>query len=341
MKVLRTPDERFANLPDFGYEPHYTVVPRGDGEGEGLRIHHVEAGPSDGPLVLLMHGQPTWSFLYRRMIPVLVERGMRVMAPDLVGYGRSDKPAERDDYTYQRQVDWLSAWLRANGVVHATLVGQDWGGLIGLRMAAQDPARFDRIVAANTGLPLPMNLPDETVKKVEKFRAEAPTPTMMEMQQQLSKMGTDPAVKFAYWQKWTWETEDIPVGSVLGGMVHGVTLTSEEIAAYDAPFPDPSYKAGIRAMPSRVPMLPNDPSVPAQIEAWKVFSEWTRPFHCAFSDNDPVTGAARRPFEERVPGAKGQSHPTIEGGGHFLQEGRGVELATIVADFMEQTPVGD
>ena len=191
MKVLRTPDERFGNLPDFDYEPHYTVVPRGDGEGQGLRIHHVEAGPEDGPVVLLMHGQPTWSFLYRRMIPVLVKRGLRVMAPDLVGYGRSDKPTEREDYTYQRQVDWLSAWLRSNGVVNATLVGQDWGGLIGLRMAALDPARFDRIVAANTGLPLPLEMPEETVKKIETFRAEAPTPTMMEMQQQISRMGTD------------------------------------------------------------------------------------------------------------------------------------------------------
>ena len=361
MKVLRTPDERFANLPDFDYEPRYTVVPRGDGEGEGIRIHHVEAGPADGPLVLLMHGQPTWSFLYRRMIPVLVERGMRVMAPDLVGYGRSDKPTEREDYTYQRQVDWLGGWLRSNGVEHATLVGQDWGGLIGLRLVADDPARFDRVVAANTGLPLPMNVPQETVEKIAKFRAEAPTPTIMEMQQQISQMDAEtsdrpktgvrtvtrlargrasrvPAMKFAYWQKWTWETEDIPVGMLLAGSVDGVTLTPEEIAAYDAPFPDPSYKAGIRAMPSRVPMLPTDPSVPAQIEAWKVFSEWTRPFLCAFADNDPVTGAARRPFEERVPGAKGQSHRTIEGGGHFLQEGRGVELATIVADFIDSTP---
>ncbi len=340
MKVLRTPDERFANLPDFDYEPRYTVVPRGDGEGEGLRIHHVEAGPADGPLVLLMHGQPTWSFLYRRMIPVLAERGMRVMAPDLVGYGRSDKPTERDDYTYQRQVDWLSAWLRSNGVERATMVGQDWGGLIGLRMVALDPARFDRVVAANTGLPLPMNVSEETMEKIAKFRAEAPTPTIMEMQQQISQMGTDPAVKFAYWQKWTWETEDIPVGMLLGGMANGVKLTPEEIAAYDAPFPDPSYKAGIRAMPSRVPMLPNDPSVPAQVEAWKVFSEWTKPFLCAFSDNDPVTGSMRGVFEGRVPGAQGLAHATIRGGGHFLQEGRGVELATIVADFIDSTPAG-
>lgn len=339
MKVLRTPDERFADLPDFGYEPHYTVVPRGDGEREGLRIHHVEAGPEDGPAVLLMHGQPTWSFLYRRMIPVLAERGMRVLAPDLVGYGRSDKPSERDDYTYQRQVDWSSAWLRGNDVVHATLVGQDWGGLIGLRMAARDPARFDRIVAANTGLPLPLQMPDETVNRIQRFYAEAPTPTMAEMQQQISQMGTDPAMKFAYWQKWTWETEDIPVGLMLAASVDGVSLTPEEMAAYDAPFPDPSYKAGVRAMPSRVPMLPDDPSLPAQIEAWKVFSQWTKPFLCAFSDNDPVTGAARLPLETRVPGAQGQPHRTIEGGGHFLQEGRGRELATIVADFIEQTPV--
>ena len=234
----------------------------------------------------------------------------------------------------------MSAWLRSNGVVHATLVGQDWGGLVGLRMAALDPARFDRIVAANTGLPLPLEMSGETVRKIETFRAEAPTPTMMEMQQQISRMGADPAVKFAYWQKWTWETEDIPIGLMLAASVNGVSLTPEEIAAYDAPFPDPSFKAGIRAMPSRVPMLPNDPSVPAQIEAWRVFSEWTKPFLCAFADNDPVTGGARRPFEARVPGAQGQPHRTIEGGGHFLQEGRGRELATIVADFIDSTPAG-
>ncbi len=340
MKVLRTPDERFVNLPDFDFEPHYTVVPRGDGEGEGIRIHHIEAGPPDGPLVLLMHGQPTWSYLYRRMIPVFVERGVRVMAPDLVGFGRSDKPTERDDYTYQRQVDWLSAWLRSNGVMHTTLVGQDWGGLIGLRMAALDPARFDRIVAANTGLPLPVGVPPETAEAIRKFRAEAPTPTMAEMREAISGGGSvDRALRFAYWQKWTWETEDMPAGMMVAGAVDGVRLTREEIAAYDAPFPDPSYKAGIRAMPSRVPNLPDDPAVPAQQEAWRVFSEWTKPFLCAFSDNDPVTRGGNRVFEERIPGAQGQPHVTIEGGGHFLQEGRGAELANIVVDFIDSTPV--
>jgi haloalkane dehalogenase len=336
MKTLRTPDERFANLPGYPFEPHYTDVP--DGDGATLRIHHIDEGPQDGAVILCMHGQPSWSYLYRRMIPVLTNAGLRVIAPDLVGYGRSDKLAAREDLTYQRQVDWMTGWLVANDILGATLVGQDWGGLIGLRLVAENPERFDRVVIANTGLPAPENVSEERAAAVRKFRKEAPTPTLEDVLAAI--LGADrarPEMAFAHWQKWCWETEDLPVGMMIAGTIDGVQLTPEEIAAYDAPFPDPSFKMVPRAMPSQVPTLSDDPSLAANLRAWDVLSKWEKPFLCAFSDNDPVTAGADKPFLERVPGARGREHTTIRGGGHFLQEGRAEELATIVADFVKST----
>jgi len=334
MKVLRTPDERFTDLPGFPFSPRYTDVP--DGEGGTLRVHHVDEGPAGAPVVLCMHGQPTWSYLYRHMIPVLVGAGLRVLAPDLVGFGRSDKPAAREDYSFQRQVDWLTAWLVQNDVRAATCVGQDWGGLIGLRMVAENPERFDRVVAANTGLPMPMGISQERIDAVKAFRRDAQTPTMPEMAQALGSPDRErPERTFAYWQKWTWETEDPPIGMLIAGSADGRELTPGEIAAYDAPFPDASYKMGPRAMPSQVPTLPDDPSVPANRRAWDVFMKWDKPFLCAFSDNDPVTGGGDAVLRSLIPGAKGQPHVTIKGGGHFLQEGRGEELARVVADFVK------
>ncbi len=336
MKSLRTPDERFEKLPGYPFAPHYTEVP--DGEGGTLRVHHVDEGPRDGALVLCMHGQPTWSYLYRHMIPVLTGAGLRVLAPDLVGFGRSDKPAAREDYSYQRQVDWMTAWLTANDVRGATFVGQDWGGLIGLRMVAENPDRFDRVVVANTGLPVPEGVSDEFAAAVKEYRASGPTPTLPEVTAALSQPDpTRPEQTFAAWQKWTWETEDLPVGMMVAGSIDGRTVTPEEVAAYDAPFPGPEFKMGPRAMPSQVPTLPDDPSVPANRRAWQVFSQWDKPLLCAFSDNDPVTGAMEPLFRERVPGAKGQPHTRIHGGGHFLQEGRGEELARSIAGFVRST----
>jgi haloalkane dehalogenase len=337
MKVLRTPDDRFENLPGFPYLPHYTEVD--DGDRGSLRIHHVDEGPADGPLVLCLHGQPTWCYLYRHMIEVFVARGIRVLAPDLVGFGRSDKPSAREDFSYNRQVEWLTSWLVANDFGGATLVGQDWGGLIGLRMAAENPERFDAIVAANTGLPLPLDVSADRIEAVQQFLSPAtPTPTMQEMMAAISSLDPEQReLKFAHWQKWTWETEDFPIGMLVAASVAaggGNSLTPEEIAAYDAPFPDPSFKMGPRAMPSQVPTLPDDPSMPQQAAAWKVLSTWQKPFLCAFTDNDPVTRGADAAFRERIPGARGQAHQTITGGGHFLQEARGQVLAEIVADFV-------
>jgi len=337
MKCLRTPDERFENLPGWPYRPNYTEVP--DGEGGTLLIHHVDEGPRDADPILCIHGQPTWSYLYRHMIADLTARGFRVVAPDLVGYGRSDKPVRREDYSYQRQVDWMTAWLVRNDFRRITFLGQDWGGLIGLRLVAENADRFVRVVIANTGLPVPdRSMSEERMAWFQNFRDEQPTPTMPEMAEAISR--GDPSMperSFAYWQKWCWETEDMPVGPMIAGMVDGRTLSPEEVAAYDAPFPDASFKMGCRAMPSQVPMLPSDPSLAANEAAWKVLEAWQKPFLCAFSDNDPVTGNMERGFIDRVPGAKGRDHPGIHGGGHFLQEGRASELAQIVADFIGES----
>ena len=337
VKILRTPEDRFRDLPGFPFEPHYAEVP--DGGGGTLRIHHVDAGPAEGETVLCMHGQPTWSYLYRHMIPVLTGAGLRVLAPDLVGFGRSDKPAAREDYTFEHQVAWLNAWLRQNDVRGATLVGQDWGGLIGLRMVAENAERFARVVVANTGLPAPHDVPAEDAEALREFRRNLPTPTLPVMAQALANPDPElPMRSFAYWQRWCWETEDIPVGLLVAGSVDGRTLSPAEVAAYDAPFPSPEYKMGPRAMPSQVPTLPDDPSLPANLRAWQVFEKWEKPFLCAFSDNDPVTGRMEPMFRERVPGTRGQPHTTIQGGGHFLQEGRGEQLARVVADFVRSTP---
>lgn len=334
MKILRTPDARFHNLPDFPFEPHYTNVP--DGDGGQLRIHHLDEGSRDAEIILCLHGQPTWSYLYRHMIPILTEAGFRVLAPDLVGFGRSDKPAAREDFSYQRQVDWLTSWLLANEVRDATLVCQDWGGLIGLRLVAENPNHFSRIVVANTGLPTPGPVGQERIDALHDFWQNKPTPSLPEVMAALAKPNPkSPEIAFAHWQKWTWESADLPVGMMIAGSLDGRTLTPEEIAAYDAPFPDPSFKMGPRAMPRQVPLLPDDPSVAANRAAWEVLAKWQKPLLCAFTDNDPVTRGADQRFREEVPGAEAQPHRTIQGGGHFLQEGRAEELAGAVAAFVK------
>ncbi|MEM7018832.1 MAG: haloalkane dehalogenase [Pseudomonadota bacterium] len=353
MKILRTPDERFANLADYPFAPNYTTIQTHD--GSELRIHHLDEGPKDGPIVLCMHGQPVWSYLYRKMIPYLIDAGMRVIAPDLPGYGKSDKPAAREDYSYQRQVDWMGQWLEQNDFSGITFFGQDWGGLIGLRMVVDHPDRFARVTIANTGLPHNPEVPEEVVKEVEEFRANAPTPTLFQMQQALSQMVGDQARKFAYWQKFCWETEDIPIGFMMSMtmekrsnlsrafrfMLHNAGVKSpfptDLAKAYDAPFPDPSYKMGPRAMPSQVPTLPTDPSVEAQRKAWEFFSTFEKPFLCAFADNDPVTAGLDAEFKEKVPGTKGLPHTTIKGGGHFVQENAPEQVSNAIIDLIRST----
>ncbi len=354
MKILRTPDARFVGLADYPFEPNYTTIQTED--GSDLRIHHLDEGPRDGPAVLCMHGQPVWSYLYRKMIPLLTAEGLRVIAPDLPGYGKSDKPAAREDYSYQRQVDWMGAWLAANDFRDLTFFGQDWGGLIGLRMVADQPDRFDRVVISNTGLPYNPDVPDEIVKEIAAFRANAKTPTLPEMARALGSMGADTAAKkFAYWQKFCWETEDLPVGFMMSMSLEprsrsaqmttflahrigfGGLVASPLAKAYEAPFPDPSYKMGPRAMPSQVPTLPTDPSLEAQRQAWEFYSTFQKPFLCCFADDDPVTRGNDQLFVDRVPGAQGQPHTTIKGGGHFVQENAPEQVVRIIADFVKAT----
>jgi haloalkane dehalogenase len=294
MDILRTPDERFGNLPGYGFAPKYVDV-------EGLRIHYVDEGSSAAEPVLMMHGEPSWSFLYRKMIPVLTAAGYRAIAPDLVGFGRSDKPSQRTDYTYQRHVDWMRGFLERLDLRGLTLVCQDWGGLIGLRLAAEQEERFARIVAANTMLPT----------------------------------GDRPlGDAFQAWRKFSQETPQFPVGAIVQGGC-ATPLPAEVVAAYDAPFPDESYKAGARQFPTLVPNSPDDPAAAPNRKAWEVLRRWKKPFLTAFSDSDPITRGGDSFLQEAIPGAQGQPHTTIVGAGHFLQEDKGEELARVVVGFIK------
>ena len=298
MKILRTPDERFAALPDFPFEPHYADI------SDGLRVHYLDEGPRDAAPVLLLHGEPSWCFLYRKMIPVLVKAGHRCIAPDLVGFGRSDKPAAQDDYSFQAHVDWMRELLFDRlDLREITYFGQDWGALVGLRLVAADPDRYARVVIGNGGLPTGDRPPNEA---------------------------------FLAWRSYAATAEDLPVGRIVGGGC-ATKPSAEVIAAYDAPFPDDSYKAGARSFPSLVPTSPDDPAHDANVKAWETLRAFDKPFLCAFSDSDPITKGAERQFLGVVPGTEGQPHTTIEGGGHFLQEDKGPELAKVIADFIAAT----
>jgi haloalkane dehalogenase len=304
MNVLRTPDDCFDALPGYPFAPHYVEAPRGDGTDQSLRVHVVDEGPRDATeTVLLLHGEPSWSYLYRTMIPVITEAGFRAVAPDLVGFGRSDKPADRADHTYARHVDWIRAVIEVLDLRNITLVCQDWGGLIGLRLAAEDEDRFARVVAANTFLPTG---------------------------------DTPPGDSFLAWQSFSQTTPDFAVGQIIN-MGTTTDLSPEVIAAYDAPFPDDSYKAGARQFPMLVPTSPDDPASAANRAAWKVFEQWEKPFLTAFSDADPITKGGDAVLQARIPGAAGQAHTTTEGGGHFLQEDRGPQLARTVVSFIRTT----
>ena len=301
MNTLRTPDERFDDLPGFDFAPHYAEVPSGDGTGD-LRVHYLDEGPASAPeTILLMHGEPSWCYLYRKMIGPLTAAGFRVVAPDLVGFGRSDKPDDRAEYTYARHVEWMRATLFDQlELSEVTVVGQDWGGLIGLRLVAEHPDRFRRVVAANTGLPTG---------------------------------DTDMGDAFLAWQKFSQEVPSLPVGQIVGGGCVS-ELSPEVVAAYNAPFPDESYKEGARQFPVLVPSRPDDPASDANRRAWEVLRRFDKPFLCAFSDRDPITHGADRLFCDQVPGTKGQDHTTITEAGHFLQEDKGPELAAAVVDFV-------
>lgn len=295
--VLRTDDERFAALPDFPYEPAYAEV-------DGLRMAYVTAGPADGPVALLLHGEPSWSFLYRKVMPVLADAGIRAVAPDLIGFGRSDKP-DAAAHTYAAHVEWVRALtFDALDLRDVTIVGQDWGGLIGLRVAAENESRVARIVAANTGLPT----------------GERDMPAV-------------------WWEfrKAVEKAETLDIGRFVQAGCR-TRLSDEVRAAYDAPFPAEEYKVAARAMPGLVPVSLEDPASRANLAAWEVLRKWDKPFLCAFSDGDPITGPMAPILRKLIPGAAGREHPTIENAGHFLQEDAGERLGAEIARFIHATP---
>ncbi|MEZ5557638.1 MAG: haloalkane dehalogenase [Pseudomonadales bacterium] len=334
MEIIRTPDERFADLEDYPYPPSYVTVDAGDG-GQ-LRMHYVDAGPPQGEVILCLHGQPTWSYLYRKMIPILTQAGYRVLAPDLVGFGRSDKPVAPESYTYANHVYWLGGLVRALDLRAITLVCQDWGGLIGLRVLAEMPDRFARVVAANTGLPDARGIPDEMAPAMRALFASIPALPVAQMGQKLRE--NEHGAGFMYWIKYCAEDPELRISDVVN-LSAGGALSEAQIRAYDAPFPGEPYKQGARRFPSLVPIFPDDPAIAANRAAWKVLEGFERPFLTAFSDMDPVTAGAHVRFQESVPGARGQRHVTIEGAGHFLQEDAGERLARVIVQFCRDNPL--
>lgn len=301
MKTLRTPDECFAGLPDYDFAPNYIQID--DTEGGSLRVHYLDEGSDEAAPVLLMHGEPSWSYLYRHMVPHIVSDGHRVIAPDLVGFGKSDKPTQRSDYTYERHVFWMGEVLRKLDLQGITLVCQDWGGLIGLRLWAEMPERFARVVVANTALPT----------------------------------GDQPLGEaFAAWRQFSQEVPDFRAGRIVfGGTVS--KLTDAEVAAYDAPFPDDTYKAGARQFPMLVPDRPDDPSAEPNRQAWSVIRSLQTPILTAFGADDKIMAGIDQVFQKLCPGAEGQPHVVLPDAGHFLQEDVGPELAELTCDFIRRT----
>jgi len=293
MDVIRTPDDRFTGLPDYPFEPHYAVL------ADDVRLHYVDEGPRDADVVLMLHGEPSWSYLYRHLVPVFADAGRRAIAPDLVGFGRSDKPTRIGDYTYQRHVDWLREWIEQLDLRRITLLCQDWGSLLGLRLAAEQEDRFDRIVVANGFLPTG---------------------------------DRDPGVAFKVWRLFATRSPILPIGRIVATGTKR-RLSPAERAAYDAPFPSATYKAGARAFPALVPTSPTDPAVPANRAAWERLGLWEKPFLTLFGKDDPILGRADKPLQEHVPGARNQPHARLSGS-HFVQEDAGAEIARRTVEWM-------
>ena len=295
MKILRTPDSAFAGITDFPFAPHYADIADAQ-DGTPLRVHYVDEGPRDAPVVLMMHGEPTWSYLYRHMIGPVVAAGYRVIAPDLIGFGKSDKLADRAGYSFQQFVDWMWGFVEALDLHDITLFGQDWGSLIGLRLVGEHPERFARVAIGNGGLPTG----DQTMPEA-----------------------------FQQWQNFVQNVSRLPIGRIMQGATT-TTLSKEVLAGYEAPFPDESYKEAARIMPALVPTTADNPASAANRTAWRGLMRYDKPFLTTFSDGDPITAGGERVLQRLIPGAKGQPHTTIQGAGHFLQEDKGPELAQIL-----------
>jgi len=318
VSVLRTPDERFANLPGYPFPPNYVEV-----ETKGVpavRMHYVDVGRSDAPVVLLVHGQPTWSYVYRDVIPVLVDAGLRVIAPDHIGFGRSDKLTEPTTYTFARHVDWIHGLVTGLDLRAITLVVQDWGGPIGLSVLARDPDRFARVFATNTIL----HTCDPTLAGALTWPHHGVGDGQVLLQETLLDY-------VSFYQR----SPDI-VPSFFLDAVAG-PLPAEVLAGYDAPFPDRSYKAGLRQLTALVPLTRNDPGAAIGRSTMAALQQWHRPFLTAYSDGDPATRGWDKVFQDRIPGAAGQKHTTVAGAGHFVQEQKGAELGRLVAEFVADT----
>lgn len=318
MQVLRTPDDRFGSLPGYPFEPSYVDV-----ETAGLpalRMHYVDAGPRDAPVVLLLHGQPTWSYLYRTVITRLAATGLRVIAPDNIGFGRSDKPTDPTDYTFARHVDWTHSLVRGLDLSGVTLVAQDWGGPIGFSVLAREPARFSRVVATNTIL----HTCDPALAGRLSWAHHGVDGGRVLLQETLLDY-------VAFYQRSPDITPSMFLQAVAG------PLDPEVLAAYDAPFPDRTFKSGLRQMIALIPLTRNDPGAAIGRRAMAALGEWDKPFLTAYSDADPATRGWETVFAEHVPGARGQNHTTITGAGHFVPEQRGDELASVITDFVAST----
>lgn len=296
--ILRTPEYRFANLPGYPFDPHYVEIDR-------LRMHYVDEGPGDGEVILMLHGEPSWSYLYRKMIPIFTAAGFRAVAPDLIGFGKSDKLAEKHAYSYQQHVDWLWAWLQAVDLQEITLICQDWGALLGLRLVAEHPERFARVVLSNGLLPV----------------ADRP-----------------PSREFIIWRTFSQKTPVFPISQILQ-LGTKRKLSKEILSAYEAPFPSKAYKAAARVFPILVPTSLNDPAAVANRQAWEALARFDKPFLTAFGDSDPIMRGADRRFQKLVPGCTGQAHTIIKDAAHFLQEDKGEELAQITLDFIAANPL--
>jgi haloalkane dehalogenase len=321
IEAVRTPDDRFVDLPDYDFAPTYAEV-EADLEAGGsgpLRMHYLDEGPADGPVVLLLHGQPTWSYLYRHVIPVLADAGLRVIAPDNIGYGRSDKPIRTTDYTFARHIEWTQSLVTGLDLRGITLVAQDWGGPIGFSVLAAEPDRFDRVVATNTIL--------HTADPALAGRLEWAVHGLAESGEGESRVVLEQAL--VDYLLYCVRAPELRASDFVGATAVQ-PMAAEVLAAYDAPFPTPEHTAGLRQMTALLPLTRNDVGARIGRRTMRFLQTWEKPFITAYSDGDPATRGWAEVFGERIPGAAGQPHVTIEGAGHFVQEDAGVELGRVI-----------
>ncbi len=325
IEYIRTPDERFENLPGYNFSPHYIEI-------EGLRIHYVDEGDGNAKPVLLMHGEPTWSYLYRKMIPPIANAGHRVIAPDLMGFGRSDKPIHQEDYTYKKHVDIMTQFVEELDLNGITLFCQDWGSAIGLMVVANVPDRFDRIIVSNGNLPYFKGDAKQAEQMFNKWVSEAEPEVWDPASGDVFVGGIGPNASFIKWVAYALKAPELPIGDGIQEQTF-ITLSDEEVAAYDAPFPDERYKAGARVFPSL-----SMTHLEANTKAWEeVFHVWEKPFLTAYAEHELVTRDGEKLFQKYVPGAKNQPHVTIKDANHFIQDDKGEELAQLTIDFIART----